>query len=297
MRRHLASHKTGTRSADRSWYPAAAGRLGARRDPWAGSQRRSARSAAVPSSQGLAEPTHRTPHGGRSTTPAGSAEWRAGRALALGWRRRPPTAPGAGESSLCSAVVPSLVLGRRCRPGASGFDEHGYPGPVVVFSFYVQPHAGWRAHGPAVRRHVDQIMRVLHDPCVGQRLRHPPGDARTRHRWDEFCKLDLPNRLRLIYRWDADDALVIVELIGYHLGTGRSGDVYDRCKRRSTCRPATGTSRWRPNDVARALERRRARSGTRTLGRRCFGWLDGDAASGQPLPRPLGKQASAARPQ
>jgi hypothetical protein len=97
----------------------------------------------------------------------------------------------------------------------------------VVFSFYVQPYAGWRAHGPVVRRHVDQIMRVLHDPCVGQRLRHPPGDARTRHRWDEFCKLDLPNRLRLIYRWDADDALVIVELIGYHLGTGRSGDVYD----------------------------------------------------------------------
>jgi hypothetical protein len=97
----------------------------------------------------------------------------------------------------------------------------------VVFSFYVEPYAGWPAHGPAVRRHVDQVIRMLQNPCLGQRLRHPPGESPSRHRWDAFCKLDLPNRLRLIYRWQADDALVIIELIGYHLGTGRTGDVYD----------------------------------------------------------------------
>jgi hypothetical protein len=102
----------------------------------------------------------------------------------------------------------------------------GYAGPVV-FSFYVQPYAGWREHGPAVRRHADLIVRLLHNPCLGQRLRHPSGNAPTRHRWDAFCKLDLPNRLRLIYRREADAALVVIELIGYHVGAGRTGDVYD----------------------------------------------------------------------
>jgi len=96
----------------------------------------------------------------------------------------------------------------------------------LLHEFYVQPYAGWKLNGAAVRRHLDRILDLLADPCLGSRLRHPPrGESEVR--WDDFCKLDLPGNLRILYRWVPEVPAVLIERIGPHLGEGVRGDVYE----------------------------------------------------------------------
>jgi hypothetical protein len=96
-----------------------------------------------------------------------------------------------------------------------------------VFSFDIPRTAGFDVYGKAVRANVERILEVLANPCLGQRLRHPPGTRQEGYRWDDFCKLDLPHNLRLIYFWDPEDRFVSLELIGFHLSHGELGNVYD----------------------------------------------------------------------
>jgi hypothetical protein len=98
----------------------------------------------------------------------------------------------------------------------------------------IQPYARWDEFGPTVRRNERLIMDLLAKPCSGTRLRDPPSGATSPptasgrvYRWSEFCKIDLPNRWRVIYRWMARPEVIRIELIGQHYGSGRLGDVYD----------------------------------------------------------------------
>jgi len=68
---------------------------------------------------------------------------------------------------------------------------------------------------------------MLANPCLGQRLRQPPGAPATEWRWDDFCKLDLSHQLRLIYVWNPDTPMVTIVAIGPHLAQGQLDNVYD----------------------------------------------------------------------
>lgn len=98
-----------------------------------------------------------------------------------------------------------------------------------VFPFDIPHTAGFDVYGKAVRANVERILELLANPCLGQRLRHPPGTWQDGdgYRWDTFCKLVLPHNLRLIYLWDPEDRFVSLELIGFHLSHGELGNVYD----------------------------------------------------------------------
>lgn len=98
---------------------------------------------------------------------------------------------------------------------------------ATVFPFYVQPYAGWRHYGWLVRKHADRIMGILREPCAGYRLRQPPFlSSAPPPRWDEFCKVDLPDNYRVIYRWDPL-GFITIEIIGPHKGAGVLKDVYE----------------------------------------------------------------------
>jgi hypothetical protein len=71
------------------------------------------------------------------------------------------------------------------------------------------------------------ILRMLQNPCLGQRLRHPPSTPETEWRWDDFCKIDLSHRLRLIYLWEPDQSTITIVAIGPHLAQGQLDNVYD----------------------------------------------------------------------
>jgi hypothetical protein len=98
---------------------------------------------------------------------------------------------------------------------------------ALLFPFHIEPDARFDQYARNVRAYVDQIVDVLRNPCIGQRLRHPPEAAETKWRWDDFCKRDLPRRLRLVYIWDPDAAFITIVRFGPHLGHGEFGDVYD----------------------------------------------------------------------
>jgi hypothetical protein len=71
------------------------------------------------------------------------------------------------------------------------------------------------------------ILQVLENPCLGQRLRHPPNTPETEWRWDDFCKVDLSHQLRLIYVWEPDEPRITIVAIGPHLAHGQLDNVYD----------------------------------------------------------------------
>jgi len=64
----------------------------------------------------------------------------------------------------------------------------------VLFDFHIDPEAGFDVYAGFVRKYMEQILTVLKNPCVGQRLRHPPSAHGSEIRWDEFCKFDLLGR-------------------------------------------------------------------------------------------------------
>jgi len=96
-----------------------------------------------------------------------------------------------------------------------------------LFPFHVLKEAGFDDYGPNVRHHIDRILALLANPCLGQRLRHPTGTPETEWRWDDFCKLDLPRQLRLLYRWDSDRPRITLVALGPHLAQGQLDNVYD----------------------------------------------------------------------
>lgn len=98
----------------------------------------------------------------------------------------------------------------------------------------IQPYARWDEYGPTVRRNEQRIMSLLASPCSGTKLRDPSSSATSPptasgrvYRWSDFCKLELPNRVRVIYRWMPNAQVVRIEMIGQHIGSGRLSDVYD----------------------------------------------------------------------
>ncbi len=97
----------------------------------------------------------------------------------------------------------------------------------VLFPFDIWREAGFDVYGHNVRNYLKRIVQVLENPCLGQRLRHPASAPDTEWRWDHFCKVDLPRRLRLIYLWDPDRCVFDIVAFGPHLGHGEVGDVYD----------------------------------------------------------------------
>ncbi len=97
----------------------------------------------------------------------------------------------------------------------------------MLFPFHIEEAAGFDGYGPNVRRNIDVILRVHENPCLGQRLRHPPNAPETEWRWDDFCKVDLPHQLRLIYVWDPQAPRITIVAIGPHLAHGQLDNVYD----------------------------------------------------------------------
>lgn len=104
----------------------------------------------------------------------------------------------------------------------------------MVYRPTIQPYARWDDFGATVRRNEDLILQLLARPCSGARLRDPSSGATSPptasgrvYRWSEFCKINLPNRIRILYRWMPNRQVVRIEVIGYHLGSGKTGDVYD----------------------------------------------------------------------
>lgn len=95
----------------------------------------------------------------------------------------------------------------------------------MVFSFYIQPYARWSQYGAILRRHLTDILSLLRDPCSGSRLRQVDLADSGTSRWDDFCKFELPGTMRILYR--VVDDLVLIEMVGFHLGSGQLGDVYD----------------------------------------------------------------------
>jgi hypothetical protein len=57
--------------------------------------------------------------------------------------------------------------------------------------------------------------------------RHPSEASESEWRWDDFCKLDLPRQLRLIYLWEPETPFITLVLIGPHLAQGQLDNVYD----------------------------------------------------------------------
>jgi hypothetical protein len=97
----------------------------------------------------------------------------------------------------------------------------------LLFPFNIRPEAGFDLYAPNVRSYVREILQVLENPCLGDRLRDPTDAPDSEWRWDHFCKMDLPRGLRLIYIWDSDNNFIEVVAFGPHLGHGEFGDVYD----------------------------------------------------------------------
>jgi len=110
----------------------------------------------------------------------------------------------------------------------------------VLFPFEILPEADFHRYGPNVRAYCGQIAKVLADPCLGQRLRQPPDAPLTDYRWDDFCKFDLPRRLRLIYVWNEEAGFVTIVKFGPHLGHDELDDVYDGLARMFELPPDDG---------------------------------------------------------
>lgn len=85
-----------------------------------------------------------------------------------------------------------------------------------VFDFRVADYSGWN-QVLGLRAQIAVVLGLLRDPCLGQRLRQMPTAASSTWRWDQFCKFDLDGLDRIVYRWIAEEATVVIEAIGPHL--------------------------------------------------------------------------------
>src|SRR5947209_7511976 len=97
----------------------------------------------------------------------------------------------------------------------------------MLFPFHIERDVGFELYGDNVRTYVDRILKVVQNPCLGTRLRHPPAAPVTDWRWDDFCKFDLPGLLRLIYYWDPEANYITFVQFGLHRAPG-GRNVYRR---------------------------------------------------------------------
>jgi hypothetical protein len=90
----------------------------------------------------------------------------------------------------------------------------------------------------AFRNHIDRIMEMLANPCVGTRLREPAGAPPGTRQWSRFCRISLDVTHRLVYRWSPRTPLITIEMVGRH--TSGADSVYARLRRRYGLPPDDG---------------------------------------------------------
>ena len=97
------------------------------------------------------------------------------------------------------------------------------------------------SYASLIRKALPSVVEIARNPCAGSKLRsggigNNPGPQG--YRWTDFCRVDMGGSLRIVYVWESERVWLI--RVGFHLGSGRPGDVYDAVRRRFGLPPDHG---------------------------------------------------------